>query len=119
MNVGEPFPPWGPLSWETVTLPEVLRNAGYVTMLIHDTPHLVNDGFGFDRPFHGWEMIRGQEVDRYRTDPIRRADVKFDPAKMRFADSHGARRRDPHSQRAVVGHASVGYVALLMPLNDC
>ena len=48
---GEPFHPWAPLSWEAITLPEVLRNAGYVTMLIHDTPHLVNYGFGFDRPF--------------------------------------------------------------------
>ncbi|HLH72482.1 MAG TPA: sulfatase [Chloroflexota bacterium] len=87
---GEPLHPWGPLSWETVTLPELMRNAGYVTMLIHDTPHLVNFGFGFDRPFHGWEMIRGQEIDRYRTDPIRREHVKFDPSKMRFADSYGA-----------------------------
>jgi arylsulfatase A-like enzyme len=87
---GEPFHPWAPLSWEAVTLPEVMRNAGYVTMLIHDTPHLVNYGFGYDRPFHGWEMIRGQEVDRYRTDPVHRSDVKFDPAKMRFPETFGA-----------------------------
>ncbi len=87
---GQPFHPWGPLSWEAVTLPELMRNAGYVTMLIHDTPHLVNYGFGFDRPFHGWEMIRGQEVDRYRTDKVVRSHLKSDPAKMRFADTYGA-----------------------------
>ena len=87
---GEPFHPWAPLSWEAITLPEVLRNAGYVTMLVHDTPHLVNYGFGFDRPFQGWEMIRGQEVDRYRTDPMSRDQLKCDPDTMRFADSFGA-----------------------------
>jgi len=87
---GRPFHPWAPLAWEAVTLPELMRNAGFVTMLVHDTPHLVNYGFGFDRPFHGWEMIRGQEVDRYRTDKVTRKDLKFDPDKMRFADTFGA-----------------------------
>jgi arylsulfatase A-like enzyme len=51
-----------------VTLPEVMRKAGYATQLINDTPHLINYGFGFDRPFNCWWMIRGNEVDRWRTD---------------------------------------------------
>ena len=38
---GRPFHPWAPLAWEAVTLPELMRNAGFVTMLVHDTPHLV------------------------------------------------------------------------------
>jgi len=87
---GEPFHPWAPLAWDAVTLPELMRNAGYVTMLIHDTPHMVNYGFGFDRPFHGWQMIRGQEVDRYRTDPVRREDLVCVPEEMRFAGTFGA-----------------------------
>jgi arylsulfatase A-like enzyme len=65
---GEPLHPWLPLSWEAVTLPELMRANGYVSQLIHDTPHLINHGFGFDRPFHAWWMIRGNEVDRYLTD---------------------------------------------------
>lgn len=65
---GNPIHDWGPLDWESLTLPEVLRKSGYVTMLIHDTPHLINYGYGFDRPFHAWDMIRGNEVDRMRTD---------------------------------------------------
>ncbi len=65
---GEPLHRWAPLAWEALTLPEVMRKNGYVTMLIHDTPHLMNHGFGFDRPFHAWWMIRGNEVDRYMTD---------------------------------------------------
>ncbi len=67
-RVGAPFQKWGPLEWDALTLPEVLRDNGYVTMLINDTPHLMNYGYGFDRPFHAWQMIRGHEVDRVRTD---------------------------------------------------
>jgi arylsulfatase A-like enzyme len=67
---GHPFQPWIPLPWEAVTLPQLLGRHGYVTMLVNTTPHLINHGFGYDRPFHAWHMIRGQEVDRYRTDPL-------------------------------------------------
>jgi arylsulfatase A-like enzyme len=65
---GEPFQPWAPLSYMDVTLPEVMRKNGYATQLINDTPHMINNGFGFDRPFNGWWMIRGNEVDRCWTD---------------------------------------------------
>ncbi len=65
---GEPLHPWLPLAWDAVTLPEALAEAGYVTQLINDTPHLINAGHGFDRPFHAWVMIRGNEVDRFRLD---------------------------------------------------
>lgn len=68
---GEPLHYWRPLQWDCLTLPEVLRANGYVTMLINDTPHMINYGFGFDRPFHAWQMIRGNEVDRFRTDWFR------------------------------------------------
>jgi len=73
---------WGPLPPEEVVLPDVLRKAGYVTMLIADTPHILKDGYHFDRGFDGWIWIRGQENDRYITDPI---DHKFpcSPSKLR------------------------------------
>jgi len=63
-NSGAPFHPWVPLSWDYVTLPRVLAEAGYATQLIHDTPHLVNGGHNFDWPFHAWTPVRGAEVDR-------------------------------------------------------
>ena len=68
---GEPLHYWRPLQWDSLTFPEVLRDNGYVTMLIHDTPHMMNYGFGFDRPFHAWELIRGNAEDRFRTDWFR------------------------------------------------
>lgn len=95
---GDPFQKWGPLQWDALTLPEVLRDNGYVTMLINDTPHLINYGYGFDRPFHAWEMIRGNEVDRARTDYFEeiqyRVDTKVqDSARMSLCHRHTGDRR--------------------------
>jgi len=61
---------WAPLPVNEVVLAEVLGEAGYITMMIADTPHILQDGYHFDRGFSGWQWIRGQENDRYMTDPI-------------------------------------------------
>jgi len=61
---GAPFHPWSPLDTDVPTLPRQLSEAGYVTQLIHDTPHLVNGGHRFDYPFQAWTPVRGAEVDR-------------------------------------------------------
>ena len=61
---GAPLHTWRPLSHGRVTLPRLLAAHGYLTQLIHDTPHLVNGGHAFDYPFHYWTQIRGAEVDR-------------------------------------------------------
>lgn len=76
---------WSPLPRDEVVLADVLREDGYVTMLIADTPHILKDGYHFDRGFDGWIWIRGQENDRYSTDPI---DYSFpcNPEKLRSPD---------------------------------
>ena len=61
---GAPFHAWKPLDTDVLTLPRALADHGYCTQLIHDTPHLVNGGHGFDFPFHAWTPVRGAEVDR-------------------------------------------------------
>jgi len=73
---------WSPLPRDEVTLADMLREAGYVTMLVADTPHILKDGYNFDRGFDGWIWIRGQENDRYSTDPV---DYRFpcSPKKLR------------------------------------
>ena len=82
---GAPFHPWKPLDCDRPTLPRALAEHGYCTQLIHDTPHLVNGGHGFDFPFHAWTPVRGAEVDRaWITDdwsylPNWRLDPMFDP----------------------------------------
>jgi arylsulfatase A-like enzyme len=61
---GGPFHGWGPLPYGQPTMPRALAEAGYATQLIHDTPHLINNGNGYDVPFQAWTFIRGGEVDR-------------------------------------------------------
>lgn len=65
---GEPIHAWLPLPYGEITLPQLMRENGYVTSLICDTPHLINGGGNFDFPYNHWEFIRGQEVDRYGMD---------------------------------------------------
>jgi len=53
-----------------VILSESLNKAGYTTMLIADTYHLMRDRHGFDKGFDGWIWVRGHEADRYITRPL-------------------------------------------------
>jgi len=73
---------WSPLPLDENVMTDSLKKAGYVTMLIADTPHIFKDGYHFDRGYDGWIWIRGQENDRYSTAPI---DYKFpcNPKKLR------------------------------------
>ncbi len=73
---------WQPLPKDEVVLSEMLDEKGYTTMLIADTPHILEDGYNFDRGFTGWEWIRGQETDRLSTDPAK-VDFPCDPDKLR------------------------------------
>ena len=59
---------WSPLPRDAAVLATALRACGYTTQLIADTYHLFRDGHQFDRGFHGWEWIRGQEGDRFVVD---------------------------------------------------
>lgn len=89
---------WSPLGQDEVILSECLRQGGYVTQMINDTPHISQNGFFFDRGFNGWTWVRGQENDRVSTDPI---DVKFpcDPKKLRGGATGSARQ---HLRNAAV-----------------
>ncbi|MBC7327244.1 sulfatase [bacterium] len=73
---------WAPLTPDEIVLAQLLTAAGYTTMFIADTPHLMNEGYNYSRGFSAWVWIRGQENDRFRTAP---KDVKFpcSPEKLR------------------------------------
>ena len=73
---------WAPLPKTEMVLPQALRQAGCVTQLIADTPHILKDGFNYDRGFDGWLWIRGQENDRYMTAP-REVELPCEPSKLR------------------------------------
>jgi arylsulfatase A-like enzyme len=76
---------WCPLPGETVTLQQVLSASGVVTQMIADNPHLFEMGFNYERGFDGFEWIRGQESDHWKTSP---KDVKLpkDGSKIRGLD---------------------------------
>ncbi len=73
---------WAPLPQQDITIPKILREKGYISMGIFDTPHPFAPGMNYQRDFDGWILIRGQENDRYITEPI---DVKLPckPEKLR------------------------------------
>jgi arylsulfatase A-like enzyme len=60
---------WAPLPSNEVILSQKLRQAGYTTMLIADSYHFFRDAHNFDKGFDGWIFIRGQENDRFFTNP--------------------------------------------------
>ncbi len=60
---------WAPFPRDEAALAEVLTAAGFNTMCIADTLNIFREGYNFDRGFRGFEWIRGQSGDRYRTSP--------------------------------------------------
>ncbi len=62
---------WSPLPRDVVTLQQILSASGVTTQLICDNPHMIEMGFNYERGFDGWEWIRGQETDRWRSLPSR------------------------------------------------
>jgi len=74
---------WQRLDYTDILLSTTLGAAGFTTQLIVDTPHIMKDGFNFDKGFTGWEWTRGQESDRFITDPTIKVEFNCDPKKLR------------------------------------
>jgi len=51
-------------------------------MMVCDCPHILENGYYYDRGFDGFEWIRGQEGDRWKTYP-KAPEYLCDPAKVR------------------------------------
>lgn len=83
---------WSPLGPEEVVLPEVLGKQGYLSMMVCDCPHILENGYHYDRGFDGFEWIRGQETDRWKTHPETPAHP-CNPAKIRSQDALQKRHR--------------------------
>jgi len=92
------YTPWAPLTMEETVIADVLTRAGYLTAMIADTPHILENGFHFDRGFEGWEWIRGQENDRWKTHPRQPRDPAA-PGKLRNAEGMRKRHRRSISDR--------------------
>lgn len=73
---------WQRLPDEVLTFQEILTASGIVTQMIADTPHILAEGFNYNRGWSGWTWIRGQESDRWRTWPLA-VDLPASPRKLR------------------------------------
>jgi len=61
------YMPWAPLPKRETVLAQVLSGAGYWTMMVSDTNHTLEHGYFYQRGFDGFEWIRGQENDNWKT----------------------------------------------------
>jgi arylsulfatase A-like enzyme len=83
---------WAPLSGDETVLAEVLGKEGYLSMMVCDCPHILKDGYRYDRGFDGFEWIRGQESDRWKTYP-EAPEHPCNPNKIRGAERLQMRHR--------------------------
>ncbi len=83
---GFPHRPWAPLGTDDRSLAEILTDHGHTSMLIHDTPGMTNAGYNYQRGFTGWDRVRGQHQDSWRTDPGPYQEFAA-PHKLKSADS--------------------------------
>ncbi len=86
------YTPWAPLSPDEVVLAQVLKQRDYLSMMVCDCPHILENGYHYDRGFDGFEWIRGQETDRWKTHP-EAPDDPCDPKKIRNAEGMRQRHR--------------------------
>ncbi len=76
------FMPWAPLPEIEPITQVLLGTRGYTSMMICDEPHILENGYHYDRGFDGFEWIRGQEGDRWKTSP-KAPPFRCDPKKIR------------------------------------
>lgn len=64
------LPGWRPIPQEDVTVAEHLSQCGYVCGLVADVYHLMKPSQNFHRGFHSYHWERGQEYDRWHSQPL-------------------------------------------------
>jgi len=87
-----PWRGWGGLESDDITLAGVMNEAGKVSYFITDIYHhwSSNPGSGYWRPFTGFDIIRGQERDKYITD----GDIEFEHRALDYPPH--VRLQEPH-----------------------
>lgn len=95
------YTPWAPMTMEP-TIQMVLGQHGYTSMMVCDEPHILENGYHYDKDFDGFEWIRGQEHDRWKTSP-KAPPFKSDPSAYRTAETI---QKTHMRQRALWRHES-------------
>ncbi len=76
------YKPWAPLGPDETVLAGALSEHGILTGLVTDNYHPYTGGYDYQRGFASWDLVRGQEGDRYRPGPAH-LPYPCDPAKLR------------------------------------
>ena len=63
------YTPWAPLPIMEPVLQTEFGRQKYTTMMICDEPHILENGYNYQRGFDAWDWIRGQEHDNWVTTP--------------------------------------------------
>ena len=84
-----------PMPRDEVILHQLLTDAGYVTAAVVDTPFYVRNGFGYDRGFHDFRMVRGQWWEREV------ADTTYE---RRYEEDHCAPMTGAYAERWLERH---------------
>ena len=70
---------WGPLEPYDITIAELCQQNDQISMLITDCYHYFQGGSGnYHFDFTGWELIRGQEGDNWKTEPLELEHIQND-----------------------------------------
>jgi arylsulfatase A-like enzyme len=113
--------PWGSIElWEdAVTVP--LRDAGVVTKLVTDHPHLFEvGGENYHSDFHAWDYQRGHESDPWQTrpDPSWLGAPAFGRPHMPYDDSRGYFRDEADFPGPRTMAAAAGWLERDAPHHD-
>jgi arylsulfatase A-like enzyme len=87
-----PWRGWGGLEPDDTTLAGVINDVEKVSYFMTDIYHhwSSNNGSGYWRPFTGFDIVRGQERDKYITD----SDIEFDNRSLGYPPH--VRAQEPH-----------------------
>lgn len=83
--------PWGPIESFDEPVAKLARDEGILSKLITDHFHYFQHGsHGYYEDFNGFDFVRGNEYDAWRTAPKQFADDEIDPFLDRHTDPPGS-----------------------------
>ena len=106
---------WQALTPQDVTMSEILDEYEYISAMVTDVYHMFKPNMNFQRGFHSWELIRGQEMDAFRSDPHHQDLSKY--TKPEMAGSRDMRGTDQYLRNVAGRQGEEDYFAAQVMLK--
>jgi len=100
---------WHKIPSEQPTMAEILLQEGYTTGIIGDTYHIFKPTMNFTRGFAGFDWVRGQESDNWKTGPLSAIDLSkyskpdADPRQVRLLVQYLLNNKDRKTEEDYTG----------------